>query len=324
MKKYLFILAGIMIGTTMSFAAGKRKYITPVHHISISTQKANLLRNNSVQEYTSNDEIELLTVPSEVDVNIPITTHINDRTFAVVIGNEIYRRVAKVPFAVNDCRVVAEYFEKTLGIPSDHIRKLENATLNDMREAIDWLTQVMEAYNGEARVIFYYAGHGIPEESSKSAYLLPVDGYGTNVQTGYKLEDLYSTLSRYPARNVTIFLDACFSGAKRSEGGEMLASARGVAIKSNPGQPQGSMVVMTAAKDDETAYPLRQEGHGMFTYYLLEKLQLSYGDVYLGELSEYISNNVKKQSIVTNGKIQTPTITSSKIVGDEWRGWKLQ
>ena len=28
-----------------------------------------------------------------------------------------------------------------------------------------------------------YAGHGIPDEQNKSAYLLPIDGYGSDVTT---------------------------------------------------------------------------------------------------------------------------------------------
>jgi hypothetical protein len=37
--------------------------------------------------------------------------------------------------------------------------------------------------------------------------------------------------------------------------------------------PQGNMVVFSAAQGDETAYPNNDEKHGMFTYFLLKKLQ---------------------------------------------------
>ena len=53
----------------------------------------------------------------------------------------------------------------------------------------------------------------------------------------------------------------------------MLASARGVAIKVKQTIPVGNMVVFTAAQGDETAYPYKEEEHGLFTYYLLKKLQ---------------------------------------------------
>jgi hypothetical protein len=95
--------------------------------------------------------------------------------------------------------------------------------------------------------------------SSRTAYLLPVDGIGTDISTGYKLDDLYSALGNIPTKNVTVFMDACFSGSKREQG--MLASARGVAIKARSGMPQGNMVVFSAAQGDETAYPNNEEKH---------------------------------------------------------------
>ena len=62
----------------------------------------------------------------------------------------------------------------------------------------------------------------------------------------------------------------------------------------------------------------------MFTYFLLKKLQESKGDVTFGELSEYITTNVRQQSIVVNGKSQTPTVTPSVTVGDKWKNLKLK
>lgn len=116
-------------------------------------------------------------------------------------------------------------------------------------------------------------------------------------------------------------MDACFSGAKRD--GDMLASARGVAIKVKQNNPTGNMVVFTAAQGDETAYPYKEEGHGLFTYYLLKKLQETKGDVTLGELGDYIKTQVERQSIVTNGKLQSPAILSASSIGNSWKEWKL-
>ena len=74
---------------------------------------------------------------------------------------------------------------------------------------------------------------------------------------------------------------------------------------------------------DETAYPYKEKGHGMFTYFLLKKLQESNGDASLGEIADYVIENVRKQSIVTNGKMQTPTLIPSSQSSD-WRKWKLR
>ena len=266
-------------------------------------------------------EIKPVTLLSVVDVNIPVTNKKSSNTFAVIIANENYQSVASVPYALNDGNIFREYCLKTLGIPEKHIRYVPNATGNQIKAQVNWLQNITEVFEN-ANVIFYYAGHGIPDESSRTAYLLPVDGIGSDVTTGYKLDVLYAALGKLPVENVTVFMDACFSGSKREDG--MLVSARGVAIKARSGQPQGKMVVFSAAQGDETAYPNNEEYHGMFTFYLLKKLQETKGEVTLQELGDYIIDNVKKQSIELNGKLQTPCVMASPEIGGAWREWKLK
>lgn len=268
------------------------------------------------------DVITIASLRSDVDVNIPQTNAINDKTFAVIVANERYQREAQVPYALNDGNIFAEYCKKTLGLPDDNIRFVRNATLNNIKAEVNWLEKVIEAYGGSAKVIFYYAGHGIPDEKSRTAYLLPVDGYGSDVSTGFSLNMLYATLGKLPSQSVTVFLDACFSGAKRE--GDMMASARAVAIKVREGQPVGNMVVFSAAQNDETAYPYADQQHGMFTYFLLKKLQETSGDVSYQELGNYIIEEVKRNSIVKNGKTQTPAVTPSAVCATAWQNWKLK
>lgn len=267
-------------------------------------------------------DIRIASLSSDVDKNIPVSTGTNENAFALIIANESYKNVESVPFAANDGSIFSEYCKKTLGISEKHIYLALNATLNDIKHNIDLIGQAMDAYNGEAQIIVYYAGHGIPNEADKSAYLLPVDGYSSNVETGYSLKDLYAALSEHPAKSVTVFLDACFSGTKRE--GDMLASARGVAIKVDETVPEGNMVVFAASQGDETAYPYKNQGHGMFTYFLLKKLQETEGDVSLGDLSEYVIDKVRKTSIDENEKMQTPTITPADKVQNEWKNWTLK
>jgi hypothetical protein len=275
----------------------------------------------NVQRQDHEVEIKRASLISAVDENIPETNAKNSNTFALIIANENYQSVASVPYALNDGKIFREYCIKTLGIPEKQIKYIPDATGNQIKAQINWLQTLAEVFT-DPHIIFYYAGHGIPDESSRTAYLLPVDGIGTDVSTGYKLDDLYAVLGKMPAENVTVFMDACFSGSKRENG--MLASARGVAIKAKSGMPQGNMVVFSAAQSDETAYPNNEEKHGMFTYFLLKKLQDTKGDVTLQELGDYITKNVSQQSILLNGKSQTPCVTPSASLDASWREWKLK
>lgn len=286
--------------------------------IDINAVPDNAMADKGSQQITTR---QISVGTSDVDKGIPEVSEVNDRLFAVIIANEDYQREVDVNFAVNDGNTFGEYCRKTLGIPEQNIHIVENATLNNILAEVDWITKVAEAYQGEAGLIFYYAGHGIPDESTGDAYLLPVDGYGSNINTGYKLDNLYASLSSAPSRYTYVFLDACFSGAER--GGSMIASARGIAIRAKASAPKGNMVVFSAAQGDETAYPYKEKGHGMFTYYLLKKLQESGGDVTLGELSDYVRSEVRKQSIVSNSKMQTPTVTASPAMHDSWQTLQL-
>ena len=259
---------------------------------------------------------------SDVDLDIPTTKDENENMFAVIIANENYQEEVNVDFALNDGEMFKTYCNKVLGIPEKHIHIRKDATRNNMIAEMSWLQQVSKAYNGAARFIVYYAGHGIPDEKSGTSYLLPVDGKGSMLETGYSLEKFYKELGDMPSSGVTVFMDACFSGSKRGDG--MLAAARGVAIKAKPQAPQGKMVVFSAAQGDETAYPYKEKGHGLFTYYLLKKLKETKGQVSLEELGTYITEKVSRESIVSNGKSQTPSVSASQNLSNDWKNMKIK
>ena len=259
---------------------------------------------------------------SDVDENIPENPTTNNKTFAVVIANQNYTNVAGVPLALNDGLAFSKYCEKTLGMPAENVRYYADASYGTMLRAIRDIKNIASAFNGDINIVFYYAGHGIPNEATKDAYLLPTDADGTQTEGCYSLNKLYTELGSTKAKEIVVFLDACFSGSKREEG--MLASARGVALKAKQEDPRGNMEVFSAASGDETAFPYSAKGHGLFTYYLLKKLQESKGDVNLGELSDYISENVKQQSVVINRKVQTPTATPSTWIATGWKEMTLK
>ena len=273
--------------------------------------------SNNSQEPQKGKEI----ADSDVDKNIPYRDINNENAFALIIANESYSKVASVPFANRDGNKLKEYMKKTLGLSNDHITLLENATLNDMRYELNKLKKISDAYDGDCSFIVYYCGHGIPDEKNGNGYLLPVDGYGNDVSTAYSLSDLYAHLGDLNAKKVVLFTDACFSGAGKE--GDMLVEARGIAIKSKPNEATGNLIAFSACQGDETAYSYQEKGHGLLTYYFLKKLQETGGKVTLGELEEYIKDNVGKTAIVINGKSQTPSVSVSPSLQNSWRDQTL-
>ena len=256
-----------------------------------------------------------------VDTKIAVNSQTDDKTFVVIVSNENYKHEESVPFARNDGEVFKVYCQKTLGIPEDHIRFAPDATLGEMNFAIYWLGNMLKAFDGEGKAIVYYSGHGMPDESGKEAYLLPVDGFSQSTEGALSTKSLYKKLGEMNSKHIVVFLDACFSGAKRD--GKMLASSRGVAIKAKTDPVSDNTVVFSAAQGDETAYPFKSQRHGLFTYYILDKMQQSGGNTTLGELSDYVTLNVKRKAVVeNNGKSQTPTVIASSN-NNGWRDWQF-
>lgn len=253
---------------------------------------------------------------SDIDMNIPVSSKKRENTFAIVISNENYKREEKVDYALNDGEVLCKYLTKTLGINSKNIMYLPDATLNDMNYALDWVEQVGNAYDGDISLILYYSGHGFPSESSQKAYLLPVDGFGNNSNTAYSLENLYRKLESIPSKQTVVFLDCCFSGTQKNE--KMMASSRGVRIKPKESVINGNLVVIAASSNDETAYCMDEQNHGLFTYFLLKKMQECNGNTNFGDLVDYVNKQVRRYSIVNFQKNQTPNVQHSPTIHD----WK--
>ena len=277
-------------------------------------------RNNpKVQTNKSASMEDVHEYNSDTDENIPAGGVVNDKIFAVVIGNENYSKEIKVGFALNDSRIFKQYLQKTIGIPYNNIHYIEDGTYGQILDALKWIGDVSKAYLGQVKIIFYYAGHGMPDEQSKSAFLLPVDGNSRNTASAIKLSEIYSKLTETPSISVTVFLDACFSGATREVNETMLSEGRGVKIKPINDVLPGNVVVISAATGDETAFPLPEKNHGLFTYFLLKKLQESKGTASLNEIYDYIRTNVMQQSVLVNKKSQTPQVNTGLVVQDTWQ-----
>ena len=251
----------------------------------------------------------------------PLTGSKNEKSFALIISNEEYEYVSKVDNACNDGLALKEYCIRTLGMPGENVMYLSNLSYGKMRKAINDMLSITELLNGEANLLVYYAGHGIPDNKTKGAYLLPVDADGKDTDICFPLDEFYNKLGSANLKQCVVLLDACFSGANRD--GDMLVAARGVKIKPKESQPTGNLVVLSATSGDEAAYSHDQESHGLFTYYLLKKLQESEGKASLGELSKYVTEQVALQSRRINGQAQTPTVHISTDLTDKLKSLKL-
>jgi hypothetical protein len=263
---------------------------------------------------------------SSVDKNIPINSKVKNR-YALIIGNEDYTSFQRtlsseqnVDYAVNDATIFKQYCLNTLGVKEENMFFLTNATAGQMSQEIDLVSQVVQLEGDKAELIVYYAGHGYPDELTKVPYLIPVDISASNLSSGIKLDDLYQKLTNTNASKITIFLDACFTGGGRNSG---LVASRGVKVNPKQGTLNGNIVVFSASSEEQSSLPYHDEGHGIFTYFLLMKFQETKGSVSLGDLSEYLEKEVAIQSLKVNRQPQNPTVNTSQKVFNDWRNWKF-
>jgi hypothetical protein len=267
-------------------------------------------------------EIGIASLVSDVDKNIPVDTIKHYNKFALIIGNEDYtskqrsiKNESNVVFARRDAQIFKEYTIKTLGLPSDNVFLLEDATTGEMLQYIEIISKIASKVDS-SELLFYYAGHGMPDEVSKEPYLIPVDITGANLNAAIRLSDVYTEFAESGANKISIFLDACFSGGGRQ--GELLAS-RSIRVKPKDEELNGNTIVFSASNEDQIALPYYEQKHGMFTYFLLKKLKESGGNVTYGELFDYISNNVSIQSLKINKKDQDPIVRVSLSINDNWK-----
>jgi len=251
----------------------------------------------------------------DIEDNIPSGSKISN-TLAIVFGIEKYKNVSNVSFAHRDARFMKEYFNKTIGISENNIYYVVN---EDVSKAVfdkvfskgGWLDKRVK--KGKTEIYFYYAGHGSPDIKENKAYLIPYDGdpnYAS--QTGYEMEKIYNYLSDLNAKSVTVFLDACFSGANR-ESEMLLTDARPLMIEVKSPIAKG-ITVFSATGTNEISSAWRDKKHGLFSYFLMKGMQGQANvnkdnKLTIKELGDYIHQKVSEQAGYLDRE-QTPEMIS--------------
>ena len=252
----------------------------------------------------------------DIEQDVPQCSIKNENRLAIIFGIEDYKNVSDVSFAHRDASVMKEYFINTLGIKENKIYYKTNedvgkAEFHKVFSKDGWLDKRVQA--GKTEIYFFYAGHGAPDIKESKAYLIPYDGDPNYASlTGYELEQIYDNLAGLKAKSVTVFLDACFTGANR-ENEMLLADARPLMIEVESPIANGITVFSaTGQKEISSAWP--EKKHGLFSYYLMKGMQ-GEADVNndkklsIRELSEYVHDKVSEQAGYLDRE-QTPQMIS--------------
>lgn len=306
------------------------KLLLDRNNIKINLDKT-LASDNQQAQKVSTEAISPKVVSDtqvDVDINIPNNPTKYPYRFALIIGNEDYSSFQRdlnsevnVEFAERDARIFKEYAVNVFGVPEDNIIFMINARSIEMDRAISKINLLSKNTQGKAELIFYYAGHGFPDEITKEPYIIPVDVSAKDLKYAFKLSEIYKELTEFPNQRVTVFLDACFSGGARNQG---LLTARGVKVKPKDNMLTGNIVVYTATSEDQSALPYQDKKHGLFTYFLLKKLKESQGNITYKELSDYLKEQVSVKSILVNEKEQQSQTYNSPVIQNSWGDWHVK
>lgn len=240
--------------------------------------------------------------------------------YAVVIGVEKYRQagIPLVDFAAHDAKTMYDYLTRAMGFDAKNVILLTDgeATKTDFDKNFGrWLKNRVDA---KSRVFVYYAGHGAPNPTTGEGYLMPFEADPSYLEdTAYPVARLYAELAKLPTKNVTVVLDACFSG----QGGRSLIAqgTRPLVSVKEAKAPEG-LVVIAAAAGTQVSASERAGKHGLLTYHLLAGLQGAAdadkdGRVTGSELFSYARPAVERAARLQNVE-QTPTMS-----GDASASW---
>lgn len=222
---------------------------------------------------------------------------------AVIIGVSRYRQaLPRADFADRDARTMARYAKTVLGYPDENVVVLvdDGASKSDFEKHLErWLPNRVEA---DDEVFVYYSGHGAPKPGTGDAYLVPFDGDPTYLdETAYSLKRLYGALAKLPAKRITVALDSCFSGAG---GRSVIAQGTRPLVAVAAAPVPDRITVISAGAAEQVSNSIREQGHGLFTYYFLKGLKEKGSD--FKQVFDYLKPQVAKAARRDHNAEQEP------------------
>jgi WD40 repeat protein len=238
--------------------------------------------------------------PQTVQQAMPVSPTLHLLVMAV---NRYRDRALWLNYAVPDAQaLVAALRRAAAPLFSDPIITMlldEQVTLHSLEVAF---TQATARIKPQDVFVLYIAGHGVTRDGRY--YFLPQDfryNGDASVQQGTINQDhLQHWLARVPARKSLVLIDTCESGSMTHSFSQSLVSLRGMVEKTAVDKLTRATgrATIVAATDTQPALEGYQ-GHGVFTYVLLQALQradTSHGNrdgiTGIFELAAYVDDQV--------------------------------
>lgn len=131
------------------------------------------------------------------------------RYYALVIGNQHYRRIESLATPINDARRAARVLKEGYGFT---VTVVDDADDVAMLRALNDLNGILKS---DDNLLIYYAGHGtrLRTGDRETGYWLPVNADPPPTDTFWVAnEQVTGHLARLPARRVLVVADSCYAG----------------------------------------------------------------------------------------------------------------
>ncbi len=233
------------------------------------------------------------------------------KTVGIAIGISSFRHptLPPVPFAAHDAEIMADYFNKLSGIPSEHIQMLtdHHALKDDFIEVFEeWLPKQVEP---GSEVMIFIAGRALVNPSTGGVSLIPHEADPGSPLRLISLRRVHEALARLPIFRAVLMMDLTWT----SSGAEPSADGKEPAWAAVPAALRGEKLMqIIGTSGHEQAHQYEEGRHGLFTYFLLKGLggaadRDENGVVSAGELCGYVREHVTVTATKTYQQAQRPT-----------------
>ncbi|MEM7118972.1 MAG: caspase family protein [Chloroflexota bacterium] len=140
-----------------------------------------------------------------------------ERKIAIIIGIQSYRNsIPPLSTPINDGEKLASVLQETFGYRTLFLKDASGEAIRKLLAE-----QLPRVIRPNDRLLFYFAGHGVAQESDSgpNGYMVPVDGDPLRTEETYlAMADVNQWLEALPCRHLLVILDCCFAGTFRWSG----------------------------------------------------------------------------------------------------------
>lgn len=252
---------------------------------------------------------------------------------ALVIGVGTYDKASNmnVPMTAEDARQVAALLiePRYCAYPQEQVTLLTD-TAATRQNILDALDQLAKTVGEDATILLFYSGHGL--FSDENYYLTTydtelVDGKMVS-DTGVRERELLDRLNAIKAQRAVLIFNACHSGAIAPAAlGKPEPASLGPTGTTLPDQLTTALlatgegrVVITACKEQQSSYFVRDAETTLFAQALLDTLQgrgvdSRHGFISVFDLYAYVYSSVNGEVKRRWGLAQDPVLTIHQGVG---------